>query len=186
MWLVVGLGNPGPTYQFTRHNIGFLVLEALVQKHSLPAWKSWCFSLVVKTKGFVLARPQTYMNLSGRAVACLVKELGLSPSGLLVVHDDLDLPLGRIKLVRSGGAGGHRGVLSIIDVLGTKDFPRLKLGIGRPESGISVADYVLSPFREEEWGTVSEMIERALLAIEAVVQVGLEKAMNIFNAPVKN
>ncbi len=182
MWLVVGLGNPGPAYQITRHNVGFMVLDAMAKRLALKGWEEFCQALVLKSEKISLAKPQTFMNLSGQSVSCLARQWQLLPEEILVVHDDLDLPLGRIKIVRSGGSGGHRGVASVIEHLGSRDFPRVKVGIGRPGPGKSVSDYVLSPFEEQELKVVAEIIEKAAEAIETIVESGLERAMNIFNA----
>ncbi|HFB83294.1 MAG TPA: aminoacyl-tRNA hydrolase, partial [Thermodesulfatator sp.] len=114
MWLVVGLGNPGPAYQITRHNVGFMVLDAMAKRLALKGWEEFCQALVLKSEKLSLAKPQTFMNLSGQSVSCLARQWQLFPEEILVVHDDLDLPLGRIKIVRSGGSGGHRGVASVI------------------------------------------------------------------------
>ncbi len=181
--MYVGLGNPGPAYQFTRHNFGFLLLDFWAKEKKISfsqgpfktEWALWDKVLLVK--------PLTFMNLSGQAVAPLACELSLSPERILVIHDDLDLPLGRLKFVPKGGAGGHRGVLSIIEALGTKEFPRLKLGINRPPRGISVRDYVLSPFTDEEWPIVEKVIARAAEALELLSKERLPKTMSLFNQP---
>ncbi len=182
-WLWVGLGNPGPQYALTRHNFGFLVLDYWAREKGLSFQKASYKSEVAFFEEVALLKPQTFMNLSGQAVAPWVKELALSPRNVLVIHDDLDLPLGRIKFVPKGGAGGHKGVLSIIAALGTEEFPRLKLGIGRPPKGVPVAEYVLSPFEEGEWPTVEKVILRAFEALEFLRQEGLEKTMSLFNRP---
>ncbi len=181
--MYVGLGNPGPAYQFTRHNFGFLLLDFWAKEKGIEfsagpfktEWALWNQVLLVK--------PLTFMNLSGQAVAPLAQKLGLSPERILVIHDDLDLPLGRLKFVPKGGAGGHRGVLSIIEALGTKEFPRLKLGINRPPQGISVRDYVLSPFTDEEWPIVEKVIAHAAKGLELLSKEGLPKTMSLFNQP---
>ncbi len=183
-WLWVGLGNPGPPYQFTRHNFGFLVLEYWAKEKGLsfrkaPFAAEWAFL----GREIALLKPLTFMNLSGTAVACCLQELGLPQERLLLIHDDLDLPLGRIRFAPKGGSGGHRGVQSVIDALGTKDFPRLRLGIGRPPQGVSVRDFVLSPFTEEEWPLVKKVIFWASSGLETLRTQGLQKTMSLFNRP---
>ncbi|OAG27825.1 aminoacyl-tRNA hydrolase [Thermodesulfatator autotrophicus] len=180
-WLWVGLGNPGPQYRFTRHNFGFLVLEEFARLKGLKFSKGPYQSLVSAYKDAFLLMPQTFMNLSGEAVAPLSRKLRIPPERILVIHDDLDLPLGRIKFAPKGGAGGHRGVKSIIEALGTKDFPRLKLGIGRPPQGIAVRDYVLSPFSEEEKPLVRKVLETACEALDYLLEHDLAKTMSLFN-----
>ncbi len=183
MWLVVGLGNPGPRYLRTRHNFGWLAVAALAESEKLR-WRE-----VSKFKGLfaewsgkaALLLPLTYMNLSGEAVAPTLETLALSPERLLVLYDDLDLPLGRLKLAPKGGSGGHRGVASIIGALGTEDFPRLRLGIGRPLAGIAVRDYVLSEFTLEERPVVEKVLEVAVEAVRTVIEAGLPKAMTLYN-----
>ncbi|NPA49862.1 MAG: aminoacyl-tRNA hydrolase [Thermodesulfobacteria bacterium] len=182
-WLFVGLGNPGPHYRFTRHNFGFLVLDEFAAEKGLSFEKGPFQSEICPYQDAFLLKPLTFMNLSGEAVAPWAKRLGIPPERILVIHDDLDLPLGRLKFAPKGGAGGHRGVLSIIEHLGTKDFPRLKLGIGRPPRGISVRDYVLSPFTEEEWPVVEKVLARAAEALDYLLKEGLLKTMSQFNRP---
>ncbi len=180
-WLWVGLGNPGPHYRFTRHNFGFLVLDKFAAQKGLSFKNAPFESEISEYQGVFLLKPLTFMNLSGKAVVPWSKKLEIPPERILVVHDDLDLPLGRLKFAPKGGAGGHRGVLSIIEHLGTKEFPRLKLGIGRPPAGISVRDYVLSPFTQEEWPVVEKVLARAVEALEYLLKEDLLKTMSRFN-----
>jgi len=180
-WLWVGLGNPGPKYRYTRHNFGFLVLDFFAQKKGLSFAPGPFQSEICPYKDVLLVKPQTFMNLSGEAVSPWVRKLYLKPEQVLVIHDDLDLPLGRIKFVPKGGAGGHRGVKSIIDALGTKDFPRLKLGIGRPAPGQEVKDYVLERFSTDEWPTVESILEKTSEALDFLLENGLLKTMSIYN-----
>lgn len=184
MWIFCGLGNPGKEYEKTRHNFGFLTLSAFAEKHNLvfhlePSLESEVAEYRQKA---LLLKPLTYMNLSGRAVKKALKYYGESPQNLLVIYDDLDLPLGRIKLLPKGGSGGHRGVSSIIEAIGTEDFPRLKLGIGRPERGVNPKDYVLSPFKEEEWPIVQKVLERAVFALKSLLYQGLLRTMTEVNS----
>jgi len=187
---VVGLGNPGKRYERTRHNAGFQVLDLVARRFSIalserkyPAW--WGHATIHGCK-VLLCKPTTYMNLSGTVVCRMIRDFRIPAEQMLVVHDDLDLPCGRIKLVQRGGAGGHRGVLSIMEQLGHQDFPRLKLGIGRPLHGEAVEDYVLQPPYPEERPAFAEMTGHATEALEQVVRAGLVAAMNRFNRPNSN
>ncbi|PMP66690.1 MAG: aminoacyl-tRNA hydrolase [Thermodesulfobacterium geofontis] len=183
MWLFCGLGNPGEKYKNTRHNLGFLVIEEFAKKHNLSFkfYKDLESEATFYGDKAILIKPLTYMNLSGRAVKMWIEKEGLSPSNLLVIYDDLDLPLGKIKILPKGGAGGHKGVLSIIETLQTEDFPRLKLGIGKPEKG-NARDYVLSSFEEKEWPIVKKVLQRAVTALEEILFEGFNKAMTKVNS----
>ncbi|KTB48476.1 aminoacyl-tRNA hydrolase [Dehalogenimonas alkenigignens] len=189
MKLVVGLGNPGREYSGTRHNIGFAVLGEVARKNGINFDKRCCHSRTgegrIVGQEVALAKPQTYMNLSGDAVASLMRRYRVKLSDLLIVHDDLDLPLGKIRLRANGSAGGHNGLKSIIASIGSMDFARLKVGIGRPESpGVErrdVVDHVLTNFGGEERKIADDAIGKAAEAIEMVVEQGLEAAMNRFN-----
>ncbi|MBM4123956.1 MAG: aminoacyl-tRNA hydrolase [Nitrospira sp.] len=196
MRLIVGLGNPGERYARTRHNVGFRVLERAAARWAIPLRTA---GDVRQGRGLVgsserpvdvaLAQPLAWMNLSGPPVKALVESLGIAPEQLsdhlIVVHDDLDLPLGRLRLKRRGGPGGHNGILSLITTLDTDEFCRVKLGIGRPPLGIAVADYVLAPFLAEEVPQADAMIEQAVLALESVLADGMAAAMNRFNVKTK-
>ncbi len=187
MKLIVGLGNPGKDYAGSRHNIGFLVIKALAKSCKIPFKKDTAtFSLnaLVKIDGqnVILAMPLTFMNLSGMAVSALFKKYKIGPDNLLVVCDDLDLGLPRLRIRALGSSGGHRGLKSVIDALGTKGFSRLRIGIGRPENiNIEASEYVLSPFNREEKGQVEKAIERARQCCSIWVTKGVTEAMNIFN-----
>lgn len=183
-WLLVGLGNPGPEYQLSRHNIGFLVLDALAEAEGFR----WSRSPLSETSEgtisgnrVLLLKPMTYMNLSGRAVAPVVRELGIALERVLVVHDDLDLPFGRLRFRKDGGDGGHKGVRSVAEAIGG-DFLRLKVGIGRPQRKEEVIDYVLSPFSQEQMERLPQLLERTTEAILSLLEEGLQIAMNRFNA----
>lgn len=182
--LVVGLGNPGPEYRHTRHNVGFMVVEKLAARWRLrwdrPRNQSRRAVGRVGERHIEVMEPLTYMNLSGAPVARAVACYGLSPRDLLVVHDDVDLPFGRLRLRPSGSAAGHRGVQSVIDALGTKEFPRLRVGIGRPDDE-GVRDFVLSTFAPDEQIRLESVLERAVATVEAALGRGLEAAMNEFN-----
>jgi PTH1 family peptidyl-tRNA hydrolase len=183
MRLVVGLGNPGEKYRFTRHNVGFMVVDRLSSAVGAPVTGKRGFSLV--GEGFlggekvVLAKPQTYMNLSGMAVSGLIRYYRAAPADLLVVCDDLDLPFGRIRLRAKGGSGGHRGLESIIAALGSSDFPRLRVGIGKAGEA---ADHVLGQFPAADEPALAEILEAAAAAVTVTCLEGLERAMNRFNS----
>jgi PTH1 family peptidyl-tRNA hydrolase len=186
MWLLVGLGNPGEKYRNTRHNLGFMLIDRIAAKAGIKVTKPVCQSLAGVGKWLnqeiVLAKPQTFMNLSGEAVKGLVTKYKIDSGNILVAHDDLDLPLERIKIVSGGGSGGHKGVNSITNCIGRSDFPRLKLGIGRPPNQyMDPAAYVLEPFNAREMDLIDQMLEKAVLAVESVLLDGLKKAQNVFN-----
>ena len=187
---IIGLGNPGPRYATTRHNFGFLVLDALLDrsrelggapKPALSGRKDLeaaTLSLPVLPGGgfaqFVCVKPLTFMNLSGRAGRAVCDFYKIDPTDVLVVHDELDLPLGRMRVKRGGGNAGHNGLKSLTQDLGTPDFTRLRLGIGRPEPGRDVAGYVLEPFRAEEWPVARRVVPAAVAAIMSLFEDGLE------------
>lgn len=187
-WLIVGLGNPGPEYRGTRHNVGFAVIDELSERHRIKIDRSRLKARVGSGKvgGIMvtLAKPMTYMNLSGQAIAPLLRDLNLKPDRLIVVADETDLPLGRIRLRARGGPGGHNGHKSIIGSLGTQDYARLRLGIGRVDKSETV-DHVLGQFEFDERAIAEEMVRRAAEAVAVVVLEGLEAAMNSIN-PTKN
>ncbi len=168
MWLLVGLGNPGAEYEKTRHNIGFMVIDQLAKTWQLELKKKKFSSFYAYSpeRETYLVKPQTFMNRSGLAVKKWVEHLNLPLTNLLVVLDDLDLPLGEIRLRFKGGSGGHHGLESIIEELKTSDFPRLRLGIGRPRVQGREADYVLSPFKKGEEKVLMEAIEKGLRLLE--------------------
>lgn len=182
---VAGLGNPGEEYRATRHNIGFQVVDAVAARWKIdirrPEFRALTAEGILGRSMVLLMKPQTYMNASGRSVADALSSLGLSPGNLLAVYDDLDLPLGRLRLRDGGGSGGHRGVSSIIEHLGTGSFARLKVGIGRPAEGRTVLEHVLSPFEGSELADVERVVDRAAEAVACVLSDGLEPAMQAFN-----
>ncbi len=177
--LIVGLGNPGPQYQKTRHNAGFFVLDELARRHGV-AFKSGKLAEEAKWDGAYLLKPLTFMNLSGSAVQAALTRLRLTPAELLVVHDDLDLPFGRLRIRSGGSAGGQRGVTDTISRIGS-DFTRLKIGISRPPAGWKVENWVLSRFREEEKPLLQAVVDHAADAVEVLRQEGQEAAMQRFN-----
>lgn len=184
-WLVVGLGNPGEQYRFTRHNVGFLAVDQLGMAHEISATRSEKRALVgygsISDVPVALVKPQTFMNLSGESVAPLMRSHQLMPDHLVIVTDDLDLPLGKIRIRRSGSPGGHNGLKSLVHELGTEEFPRIRIGIGRPAPGTTVIDHVLSDFGPSETAAIEEAIGRAREAVEAIVTVGVDEAMQRFN-----
>jgi len=183
--LIVGLGNPGQDYARTRHNIGFMVVDELARRAGVALrCGSGLYRAGEARLGDVyaiLAEPLTFMNESGAAVCQLLRQYGISAAQLLVVHDDVDLPFGRLRLRPGGSAAGHRGLLSIIAALGTDRFARLRVGIGRPQEG-SVRDYVLSPFTSEEGQVLPLLLDRACGAVMTFLREGVEKAMTICNS----
>jgi PTH1 family peptidyl-tRNA hydrolase len=186
--LIIGLGNPGSEYALHRHNIGFQLVESLARRHNLT-FSRWKRSRAQVAAGRIaglpvlLAKPQTFMNLSGRAVHRLRWANEIPLERLLVVYDDLDLPLGRLRLRPEGGSGGHKGMRSIIESLGTQDFSRLRVGIDRPPGGMDPADYVLQPFSKDEAQCLAVTLGRAVAAAECWLTEGVETAMEIFNRP---
>ncbi len=185
IWLIVGLGNPGKGYRLTRHNVGFLVVDRIARQQGITLKKRRGGAQVgeglIGTRRVVVAKPLTYMNKSGESVRRLIEGLKIPRDHLVVIHDDLDLACGRIKIKKKGGDGGHKGMNSIIEQLGSGDFLRVKVGIGKPRSPDEGADYVLSPFSADQISLVEESVDRAAEAIETVVISGRDKAMNLFN-----
>ena len=185
-YLIVGLGNPGAEYQNTRHNVGFRAIDQLAAEHRIDTRKSEKRALVgygtVEDTAVVLAKPITYMNNSGQSVAPLLRMLELQPQDLIVITDDMDLPVGRLRLRAEGSAGGHNGLKSLIQHLGTQEFPRVRIGVGRPRGDAEVIDHVLSKFQREELEPIEAAVQRAAEAVEAWIAQGPEAAMNRFNA----
>ena len=184
-WIVAGLGNPGDRYERTRHNAGVLVLEELLRRNAvtLKRHKSSC---LVAEAGFgdnriVFARPMSYMNESGRPLRELVRWYKTPEDQLLVVHDELDIPFGEVRVKLGGGTAGHNGLKSISSHLGTKEFPRVRVGVSRPRGNQDSADYVLSEFSSAERKELPAIVDRAADAVERVVEVGIERAMNEVN-----
>lgn len=184
MKLIVGLGNPGTRYRLTRHNLGFMVVDELAERWRIGVGgrrhEAELGTGTIDTTRVALAKPQTFMNASGDAVAKLRRLYRLQPAEILAVYDDLDLPLGKVRLRGEGGAGGHNGVASLISVLG-KGFPRLRVGIGRPPGGSDPVGFVLEPFGEQEISTVRTAIAHAADGVESWVARGLEPTMNVLN-----
>jgi PTH1 family peptidyl-tRNA hydrolase len=185
-FVIVGLGNPGPRYQDTRHNLGFRVVEAIASAHrghwSDPARKGRRATVRLGGNHGLLVEPLTYMNLSGDALAPLVIEEELPPARMLVICDDIALPLGQVRLRASGSDGGHNGLKSIIERLNTMDFPRLRMGIGPVPERVDAAEFVLAEFLPEENEAVETMIKDAAACVESWIVDGIGKAMSRFNA----
>ncbi len=186
-FLIIGLGNPGREYAQTRHNAGFLLLDRLAERLGVRFRRLQFKALTTDARygdaKIILAKPQTYMNLSGQAVGALVRFYKVPPEQLLVAYDDLDLPLGTVRLRPKGGHGGHKGMRSIIERLGTQEFPRLRLGIGRPPGRMDAADYVLQRFSLAELTAMETAWARGVEGIFRWLEDGLDAAMNFVNAP---
>jgi PTH1 family peptidyl-tRNA hydrolase len=191
MKLIVSLGNPGKTHAHNRHNAGFRCLNYFARLHSIRFDHRQCRAKVgiaqVKGEKLLLAKPRTFVNLSGDPVACLVRKHGVPLGNLLVIYDDLDLPLGKIRLRQSGGSGGHKGINSIISALGSEEFPRIRVGIGRPQgerqsiSEDAIVNYVLSDFSPQEEVIIKSVIAEVAEAIDCFLSQGIESAMSKFN-----
>ena len=186
--VVVGLGNPGPRYEKTRHNAGALVLQRLLDRSggALKRHKTGTLTAEVRiaAERVVLARSTGFMNESGRPVAQLVRWYKVDPSALIVVHDELDIPFGEIRLKSGGGTAGHNGLTSLSSHLGTKNFARVRVGISRPPGRQDPADYVLQEFSNAQRRELDEVLERAADAVERIIEVGIERAMNEVNTRV--
>lgn len=196
MKLIVGLGNPGPEYRDTRHNVGFKVVDELVNRWRISdQWREKFEALQVKTmraasqplaaegdQAVIVAKPLTFMNLSGRAVAAIAGFYKIEPADVFVIVDEVALPLGRLRARRDGSAGGHNGLKSIIEHLGTEAFPRMRVGVGRGDNRRDLANHVLGKFEPSERDTVSAAVLRAADASEMFLSDGIERVMNAFNA----
>lgn len=186
--LIAGLGNPGAKYACNRHNVGFRCVERLAAVHGLTFSRQQKQALIalgtLRQRPVILVKPRTFMNRSGYPVASLVNFYRMSLERLLVVYDDLDLPLGATRMRPSGSAGGHRGMRSVINQLGSRDFPRLRIGIGRPPGRMDPADYVLQDFSADEESLLEEALEQAVAAIETWLAEGIDEAMSRYNRSV--
>ena len=187
MKIIAGLGNPGSEYAATKHNVGFMLLDALAAKLNISAsdWQEKDNALVAKvrigTESVLLVKPLTYMNESGRAIAPLMNFYKLAVTDLIVVHDDMDIPAGTIRLRKKGSAGGHNGIKSILAHVGDENFSRVRIGIGRPLPQWTVVNHVLAPFTAEDAPKIKAAIEYLLPAVECIVADGIDAAMNKFN-----
>ena len=189
-YLIAGLGNPGRQYKNTRHNVGFMLMDRLAGRLEVDFTRMELKALVTRTKyrekRLILAKPQTFMNSSGGAVGSLLRYYKVPLANLLVAYDEVDLDLGTLRLRPDGGAGGHKGMASIIKNLGTQEFSRLRLGIGRPPGRKAAADYVLRDFTQTEREIQSEVLDRAVDAVLAFVLEGVDAAMNRYNGSIED
>jgi len=187
-FLIAGLGNPGREYKDNRHNVGFMMVDRISVRLNARGMKVQSKAIVMDTrhedKKLILAKPQTFMNLSGQSVQGLVHFYKIPPENIMILSDDLDIPFGTIRIRASGGPGGQRGLGSIIEKLGTKDIPRLRIGIGRPPGRMDPAAYVLQNFSRDDLKELSGILDRGADAVFAFVAEGLNKAMNEFNGSV--
>jgi len=188
-FLIVGLGNPGREYKDNRHNVGFMLVDRLMVRFdarmSRLQAKALVASLTYEGKKLILAKPQTYMNLSGQSIQGLARFYKIPLENMIVAHDDLDLPFGTIRIRPGGGPGGQKGVASTIERLGSKDFPRLRIGIGRPPGRMDPAGYVLQNFSKADLTLLSEILDRAADAVLTFVIDGLNPAMNKYNGDIQ-
>ncbi|MDK1027919.1 MAG: aminoacyl-tRNA hydrolase [Anaerolineae bacterium] len=184
-YIIVGLGNPGREYKDNRHNVGFMLIDRLsirlnVRMRRMQS-KALVASVIYEQNRLIFAKPQTYMNLSGQSIQGLSRFYKVPFENVIVAHDDLDLPLGKIRIRPGGGPGGQKGIVSTIDHLGTEDFPRLRIGIGRPPGRMEPASYVLQDFAKADLTLVSEVLDKAADAILVFITESLDAAMNKFN-----
>jgi len=184
MWVIAGLGNPGRKFSRTRHNIGFMVTEEIAHRDNIDLKdKKEEYRIgrgFIVGQNVLLVEPLLFMNMSGPVINKILRKFNLQPENLIVIHDDIDMEIGKLKIKRMGSSGGHKGVESIIQSIGSKDFIRLKVGIGR-EEGVSAENYVLSKFRRHEIPLIKDMIQKAVDAVYSIVSEGVDKAMNRFN-----
>jgi len=185
MFLIVGLGNPGQQYRGTRHNVGFMMLDFFAAKHDITflesRWKALAVKAVFWDVSVLLLKPETFMNLSGVAVIQAAHYYKIVPENIIVIHDDLDIEFGRVKIVSGGGDGGHKGIRSLVEHLGTKNFPRIKIGIGRPASSILPEKYVLGKFEPQEKEIIEQKTAVVFEGIQILLQKGIAAAMTEIN-----
>jgi peptidyl-tRNA hydrolase, PTH1 family len=188
MILVIGLGNPGEKYKETRHNIGWIALDEFKKKNNFGEWnenkktRSTISKGIINEKEILLAKPVTFMNLSGEAIVKIISYYKIIPEKIIIVHDDIDIEIGKIKIIEKRGAAGHKGVLSITKILKTKNFIRIRVGIKPKGKKPSSAErFVISQFNQKERKILKETVEKTIKAIEIISEEGIQKAMNIFN-----
>ena len=185
-WLVVGLGNPGPKYEWTRHNVGFLVVDELAERAGIPVqklkYKALTNTTVIGGQSVLLMKPTTYMNLSGESVGQAARFYKLPPERVLVISDDVALPQGKLRIRRKGSDGGHNGMKNIIYLSGSDLFPRMKIGVGSKPEGWDLADWVLSRFTNDEMKTLKTVSENVTDAVELLLSGAPDKAMNRYNS----
>ncbi len=190
MWIVVGLGNPGRKYSKTRHNVGFFFIKQVAKewKYKIKGkrYSSRVVEMERKHEQVLLAMPQSYMNRSGQAVGQILERTRERPEHLIVSYDDLDIPLGEIRIRKEGSPGSHKGMISIVREINSTQFPRIRIGIGPLSPGVKATDYVLSPFEREEKPILIESLRRAQMALELILDGEIEKAMNLYNQRTKS
>jgi PTH1 family peptidyl-tRNA hydrolase len=185
--LIVGLGNPGAKYVATRHNVGWMALDAFARKHNVTVDRSGFKGVYGEMRWgsvndkVILLKPMTFMNLSGQSLVPAAHFYKVAPTDILVIYDDLDLPPGKLRMREKGSAGGHNGMKSIIQELGSQEYPRLRIGIGRPAPGWEVVDWVLAPFGADDAATIAQVLPKAVEAVEAFLDEGALKAMAKYN-----
>lgn len=183
MWLIAGLGNPGRKYSRTRHNVGFMAIEEVAGRHKIDLKDRDTYKIgrgSIEGRDVLVVEPLLYMNKSGTIIQYLFKKYTIHPENLIVIHDDLDMDTGKLRIRKTGSSGGHKGVESIIQSIGSRDFIRVKIGIGR-EGGIPAEEYVLNKFKKDEMALIQEGIQKASDAIRSIISEGAGKAMNNFN-----
>lgn len=185
MYVIVGLGNPGNQYSATRHNVGFVTMDFMADRHEVKLTKLKHKALIgeceIAGEKVLLVKPQTFMNLSGESVLDIMEWYKLKPEQLIVVYDDIDLPVGKIRIRPAGSAGSHNGMKSIIHLLHSQDFIRIRIGVGKQPEFMDLADYVLSRFKPEEIEPMEDAVRKATFAIEEIMKSGLQNAMNKYN-----
>lgn len=185
MYIIIGLGNPGKKYEHTRHNAGFDAIDKLAEKHNIKMDKLKHKALLgegrIGAEKVVLIKPQTYMNLSGESVLSVCQFYKPEFDKLIVMYDDIDLEVGKLRIRKKGSAGSHNGMKSIIKCIGTQEFPRIRIGVSKPPEGWDLANFVLSKYPKEQEKDLEESFERAVLTIEEIIDSGIESAMNKYN-----
>ena len=185
MYIIVGLGNPGKQYENTRHNVGFNVIDMLAEEYSIDVSKAKFKALIgegrVGSKKVVLVKPVTYMNLSGESLAEIYNFYKVDTQDIVVIYDDIDLDVGKIRIRKKGSGGTHNGMRSIVKCLGTTDFPRVRVGVSKPEPGRDLASFVLSRFSKEEEVDLKEGLKKAVLAIDSIIREDIDLSMNKYN-----
>ncbi|MBC2578127.1 aminoacyl-tRNA hydrolase [Peptostreptococcus russellii] len=185
MYIIIGLGNPGKKYEHTRHNAGFDAIDKLAEKYNIKMDKLKHKALIgegrIGTEKVVLVKPQTYMNLSGESIVSICQFYKPEFDKVIVMYDDIDLDVGKLRIRKKGSAGSHNGMKSIIKCIGTQEFPRIRIGVSKPPEGWDLADFVLSRFPKEQQGDLEESFERAVLTVEEIIDSGIESAMNKYN-----
>lgn len=185
MYIIIGLGNPTSKYDGTRHNIGFDVITRMSEDYNIPLdinkHKAICGTGYIEGEKVILAKPQTYMNLSGESVRALADFYKVESDNIIVIYDDISLDVGKLRIRTKGSAGGHNGIKSIIAHLGTESFPRIKVGVGDKPAGWDLADYVLSRFTKEENEIIIDSLKKSSMAAKTIIKDGMETAMNLYN-----